>query len=145
MKLSRRSFLVSGAMLGANSLTLPQLLASQKRTGLHKNKSVIVSIARTPIGSFLGTLSGVPAVKLGAIAIKAALDRSNVNGKDVDEVIMGNVLSAGAGQAPARQAPAPTPSQRLSTFKRNSAMRGLYGGKGPASQAPAPARLAGAP
>ena len=67
-------------------------------------QSVIVSFARTPIGSFQGALSSVPVVKLGGIAIKAALERSNISGEDVDEVIMGNVLSAGVGQAPARQA-----------------------------------------
>ena len=67
-------------------------------------QSIIVSFARTPIGSFQGALSGVSTVMLGSIAIKAVLDRSNIEGKHVDEVIMGNVLSAGVGQAPARQA-----------------------------------------
>ena len=65
---------------------------------------VIVSAARTPIGSFLGGLSSIPAPRLGAVAIKAALERANVDAKLVDQVIMGNVLSAGQGQAPARQA-----------------------------------------
>ncbi|MGE5234736.1 MAG: thiolase family protein [Acidobacteriota bacterium] len=65
---------------------------------------VILSAARTPIGSFLGQLAGVPAPRLGAIAIKAALERSGVRGEAVDQVIMGNVLQAGEGQAPARQA-----------------------------------------
>jgi acetyl-CoA C-acetyltransferase len=65
---------------------------------------VIVSAARTPIGSFNGTLAQIPATKLGSIAIEAALERAGVNKNDVDEVIMGNVLSAGEGQAPARQA-----------------------------------------
>lgn len=67
-------------------------------------KIVIVSAARTPIGSFLGALSTVPAPKLGATAIKGALDRINLDPKLVDEVIMGNVVQAGVGQAPARQA-----------------------------------------
>ena len=65
---------------------------------------VIVSAARTPIGSFLGALSTVPAPKLGAVAVKAALERSGLSGEDVDECIMGCVLPAGQGQAPARQA-----------------------------------------
>ncbi|MBT8260873.1 MAG: acetyl-CoA C-acyltransferase, partial [Bacteroidia bacterium] len=65
---------------------------------------VIVSAARTPIGSFLGALSTVPAPKLGAAAIKGALDKINLNPTLVDEVLMGNVVQAGTGQAPARQA-----------------------------------------
>lgn len=65
---------------------------------------VIVSAARTPIGSFLGALSTVPAPRLGAIAIKGALDKINLNPDLVQEVIMGNVVQAGTGQAPARQA-----------------------------------------
>ena len=65
---------------------------------------VIVSVARTPIGSFMGSLSKIPAPKLGAIAIKGALDKINLNPNLIDEVFMGNVVSAGVGQAPARQA-----------------------------------------
>ncbi len=65
---------------------------------------VIVSAARTPIGSFLGALSTVPATKLGAIAIKGALDKINLNPELVQEVLMGNVVQASNGQAPARQA-----------------------------------------
>jgi acetyl-CoA C-acetyltransferase len=65
---------------------------------------VIVSVARTPIGSFLGSLSTIPAPKLGAIAIKGALEKINLNPKLVEEVLMGNVVQAGTGQAPARQA-----------------------------------------
>jgi acetyl-CoA C-acetyltransferase len=64
----------------------------------------IVSATRTPIGSFLGSLSTVPAPRLGAAAIEAALERAKVSADQVDEVFMGNVLSAGIGQAPARQA-----------------------------------------
>tara|TARA_B110001450_G_scaffold216136_1_gene209607 strand:- start:3321 stop:4499 length:1179 start_codon:yes stop_codon:yes gene_type:complete len=67
-------------------------------------KVVIVSAARTPIGSFLGNLSTVPATKLGATAIKGALAKVNLTTDQVDEVIMGNVVQAGNGQAPARQA-----------------------------------------
>ena len=65
---------------------------------------VIVGAARTPIGSFMGSLAAVPAPRLGAAAIRAALERSGVAPSAVDEVIMGNVLQAGEGQAPARQA-----------------------------------------
>ncbi|MGJ8743086.1 acetyl-CoA C-acyltransferase [Polaribacter sp.] len=65
---------------------------------------VIVSVARTPIGSFMGSLSTIPATKLGAIAIKGALEKINLDPKLVEEVFMGNVVSAGLGQAPARQA-----------------------------------------
>lgn len=65
---------------------------------------VIASAARTPIGSFQGSLSTVPATKLGSIAIRAALERAGIEGGDVDEVLMGMVLPAGVGQAPARQA-----------------------------------------
>lgn len=65
---------------------------------------VIVSAARTPIGSFLGSLSTVPATKLGSIAIKGALDKINLKPEMVEEVLMGNVVQAGVGQAPARQA-----------------------------------------
>lgn len=65
---------------------------------------VIVSVARTPIGSFMGSLSSIPAPKLGAIAIKGALNKINLKPELVEEVYMGNVVSAGLGQAPARQA-----------------------------------------
>lgn len=65
---------------------------------------VIVSAARTPIGSFLGNLSRIPATKLGSIAIKGALDKINLKPELVEEVLMGNVVQAGNGQAPARQA-----------------------------------------
>jgi acetyl-CoA C-acetyltransferase len=64
----------------------------------------IASIARTPIGSFLGTLSALGAPALGAAAIRAAVERAGLKPDQVDEVLMGNVLSAGIGQAPARQA-----------------------------------------
>ena len=64
----------------------------------------IVSAVRTPMGSFGGALSTVPAPKLGAAAIKGALDKAGIDVKEVDEVFMGNVLQAGLGQAPARQA-----------------------------------------
>ena len=65
---------------------------------------VIVSAARTPIGKFLGSLSSVSAPELGAVAIRAALERAGIDGGEVQEVIMGNVIQGGVGQAPARQA-----------------------------------------
>ena len=64
----------------------------------------IVSAVRTPIGSFGGSLSGFTAVELGSIAIKGALEKAGVAASEVNEVLMGNVVSAGLGQAPARQA-----------------------------------------
>ena len=64
----------------------------------------IIAAARTPIGAFLGGLSTIPATTLGAIAIKGALEKSGMKAELVDEVFMGNVLQAGVGQAPARQA-----------------------------------------
>ncbi len=64
----------------------------------------IISAVRTPIGSYLGSLSSVSASKLGAVAIKGALEKANVDAKYIDEVFMGNVLQANVGQAPARQA-----------------------------------------
>jgi len=67
-------------------------------------KVVIVSAVRTPIGSFMGSLSTVTAPQLGATAIKGALNKINLDPNLVDEVIMGNVVQAGVGQAPARQA-----------------------------------------
>ncbi|MFT0849271.1 acetyl-CoA C-acyltransferase [Achromobacter sp. F4_2707] len=65
---------------------------------------VLVSIVRTPMGGMMGSLSGLPAYELGATAIKAAVERAGIQPDVVDEVIMGNVLQAGQGQAPARQA-----------------------------------------
>jgi acetyl-CoA C-acetyltransferase len=65
---------------------------------------VIVGAARTPIGAFQGSLSSLTAPQLGAVAIKAALERAGVDPASVDQVVMGNVLQAGVGQAPARQA-----------------------------------------
>ncbi|MBI2711405.1 MAG: acetyl-CoA C-acetyltransferase [Bdellovibrio sp.] len=68
------------------------------------NEAVIVGVARTALGSFQGALSSLPAPKLGAYAIEAALKRAGLTPQDVSEVILGNVLTAGEGQAPARQA-----------------------------------------
>jgi acetyl-CoA C-acetyltransferase len=69
-----------------------------------ENEAVILSAARTPIGKFQGALSGIPATKLGAIAVKAAVERAGIDPKEIEEVLMGNVVQAGNGQAPARQA-----------------------------------------
>jgi acetyl-CoA C-acetyltransferase len=68
------------------------------------NSIVVASAARTPVGSFNGAFANMPAHELGAVAIKAALERAGVDPKDVDEVIMGQVLQAGEGQNPVRQA-----------------------------------------
>jgi acetyl-CoA C-acetyltransferase len=69
-----------------------------------ENEAVILSAARTPIGKFQGALSGMNATNLGAIAVKAAVERAGIDPKDIEEVLMGNVVQAGNGQAPARQA-----------------------------------------
>ncbi len=70
----------------------------------HEDPIVIVGMARTPIGGLLGELSSMTASELGGIAISAALERAGVDAADVDEIIMGNCLPGGQGQAPARQA-----------------------------------------
>ena len=69
-----------------------------------ENEAVILSAARTAVGKFQGGLSTIPAVKLGAVAVKAAVERAGIDPKDIEEVLMGNVVQAGNGQAPARQA-----------------------------------------
>ncbi len=66
-------------------------------------EAVILSAVRTPIGKFQGALSSVPATQLGAIAVKEAVARAGINAEEIEEVIMGNVVQAGEGQAPARQ------------------------------------------
>jgi acetyl-CoA C-acetyltransferase len=71
---------------------------------MSKKEVFIISAVRTPIGSFLGAFASIPATQLGSIAIKGALERSTVPVDAIDEVFMGNVLQAGVGQAPARQA-----------------------------------------
>jgi len=81
------------------------LLNSLTQNYTHMSKVVyIVSAARTPIGAMMGSLASVPATDLGATAIKGALDKGNIKAEWIDEVFMGNVLQAGVGQAPARQA-----------------------------------------
>src|SRR5215218_2689447 len=69
-----------------------------------KDDIVIVGAARTPVGAFNGALSSLPAHELGKLAIKAALERAGIEGEFVSEVIMGQILTAGQGQNPARQA-----------------------------------------
>src|SRR5262245_58419927 len=69
-----------------------------------RRTAVIVSGARTPIGRFMGGLSSLPAPELGAIAIRAALERSKIERSDINDVLLGCVLTGGLGQAPARQA-----------------------------------------
>src|ERR1700744_3789201 len=71
---------------------------------MEESQVVILSAARTPMGGFQGELSGMSAPELGAVAIKAAVERAGIQPGDVNETLMGNVLSAGLGQAPARQA-----------------------------------------
>src|SRR5689334_11881620 len=71
---------------------------------MSKNQVYIVSAVRTPIGSFGGALKDVPATRLGAVAIKGALEKAGVSPDQVNEVLMGCVIQAGLGQAPARQA-----------------------------------------
>jgi acetyl-CoA C-acetyltransferase len=70
----------------------------------HRRQAVIVGAARTAIGKFQGALAAIPAPQLGGVAIRAAMQRSGLDAVAVDEVLMGNVISAGIGQAPARQA-----------------------------------------
>jgi len=69
-----------------------------------RNTPVIVSAARTPIGRFMGALSPLSATDLGAVAVRAAIERAGIDPGEIDDVILGNVISAGLGQAPARQA-----------------------------------------
>lgn len=71
---------------------------------MDRKRSVIISAVRTPVGSFLGSLATVSAPRLGSIAIKEAVKRAGIDASSIDEVIMGNVLTGGEGQAPARQA-----------------------------------------
>src|SRR5580658_8551755 len=68
------------------------------------NEVYIVSIARTPVGSLGGVLAPLSAVQLGAQAVRKAIERAGITGNDVEEVILGNVIQANTGQAPARQA-----------------------------------------
>src|SRR6202020_2901228 len=80
------------------------LLASLWGICMSSDPVVILSARRTPVGAFLGALAGLTGPQLGAAALKAALEDSKIPANEIDEVIMGCVLSAGLGQAPARQA-----------------------------------------
>src|SRR5512143_3254023 len=71
---------------------------------MKETEAVILSAARTPMGRFQGALSSLAATKLGAVAVKAAVERAGIDPTDVEEVLMGNVVQAGGGQGPARQA-----------------------------------------
>jgi acetyl-CoA C-acetyltransferase len=71
---------------------------------MNQDPIVIVSYARTPMGGFQGALCSVAATSLGATAVRAAIERAGIAGEDVDQIVMGCVLPAGLGQAPARQA-----------------------------------------
>src|SRR5690606_35646469 len=83
----------------------PNLFRVSKETDMASSNSIVIaSAARTPVGSFNGSLAQLPAHQLGAVAIRAALDRAGISAEDVDEVILGQVLTAGQGQNPARQA-----------------------------------------
>ncbi|CAF1295745.1 unnamed protein product [Rotaria sp. Silwood1] len=107
---SRLSFSAVSRLFGSNcTLTCAPIssIAYQYRfasTSPNLNEVVIVSAVRTPIGSFRGSLASVSATKLGATAIKACLERAKIPANRVQEVYMGNVVQAGIGQAPARQA-----------------------------------------
>src|SRR5439155_10474322 len=78
--------------------------ASPARRGRIVSDVVILGAARTPVGAYLGGLASLTAPALGSVAIRCALERARVRPHDVDEVFMGNVVQAGVGQAPARQA-----------------------------------------
>jgi acetyl-CoA C-acetyltransferase len=88
----------------AKKIKFATLLYNPNIIYIMSKKVVIVSAVRTPIGSFMGGLSTIPAPKLGAVVIKEALERIKLNSDLVNEVLMGNVVQAGEGQAPARQA-----------------------------------------
>ena len=79
-------------------------IISQGDAMTKETEAVILSAIRTPMGKFQGALSGVPATKLGAAAVKAAVERAGIDPSVIEEVLMGNVVQAGEGQAPARQA-----------------------------------------
>jgi acetyl-CoA C-acetyltransferase len=79
-------------------------MANENKRSNPVGEAVILSAARTPIGRFQGSLSSLPATQLGAVAVRAAVERAGINPEDIEEVLMGNVVQAGEGQAPARQA-----------------------------------------
>jgi acetyl-CoA C-acetyltransferase len=96
---------ISNGSIGIRDVYILGIWCSLRRKHSYMNKQVyIVSAVRTPVGSFGGALKDVPAPQLGAIAIKAAVERAGIQPDQVDEVLMGCVLQANLGQAPARQA-----------------------------------------
>ncbi|CAF4939259.1 unnamed protein product, partial [Rotaria socialis] len=101
LRVSTLSRLLCSNCAPISSVTYQHRSAS---TNSNLNEVVIVSAARTPIGSFRGSLASVSATKLGATAIKACLERAKIPANRIQEVYMGNVVQAGTGQAPARQA-----------------------------------------
>src|SRR5690349_13343871 len=87
--------------LAQNLMNCP---GSRRFGSLLMSEAVILSACRTPIGKFQGALSSISATDLGAHVVRAAIERAHVTPEQIDEVILGNVLAAGVGQAPARQA-----------------------------------------
>jgi len=79
-------------------------MSTENKRSSPVDEAVILSAARTAVGKFQGGLSSIPAVKLGAVAVKAAVERAGIDPKEIEEVLIGNVVQAGNGQAPARQA-----------------------------------------
>src|ERR1700759_2767108 len=100
---------------------------------MEESQVVILSAARTPMGGFQGELSGMSAPELGAVAIKAAVERAGIAPGDVNETLMGNVLAAGLGQAPARQdsihagIPNTTPATTISKVCGSGLKAGMVG------------------
>ncbi len=87
-----------------NSFKWKYQLSALKKEGLRMTNSVILSAVRTPFGKFGGAFKGIPAVDLGAEAMKSAISKSGISQEDIDYIVMGQVLQAGAGQIPSRQA-----------------------------------------
>ena len=81
-----------------------KVVKTQESKPINMKEVYIVSVARTPIGAFGGALASLTAIDLGAIAIKAAIERAGIKASDIQEVYMGKVISANLGQAPAQQA-----------------------------------------
>ncbi|CAF2135380.1 unnamed protein product [Rotaria magnacalcarata] len=104
--ISRLSVSKLSRLFGSNCFPISSTTYQHRSasTNSNLNEVVIVSAARTPIGSFRGSLASVSATKLGATAIKACLERAKIPANRIQEVYMGNVVQAGTGQAPARQA-----------------------------------------
>ncbi|KAF2551372.1 hypothetical protein F2Q68_00036486 [Brassica cretica] len=100
----RPSFKENGGTVTAGNASSIRFRMAHTTDSVNPRDVCIVGVARTPMGGFLGSLSSLPATKLGSVAIAAALKRANVDPSLVQEVVFGNVLSANLGQAPARQA-----------------------------------------